>query len=62
MHHKFKNRKLTKIWLEKYDARAPKSGDLAPDFELRDVNGDNPVHLYDLIGEKPVGLIFGSFT
>ncbi|MCP4542169.1 MAG: redoxin domain-containing protein [Chloroflexi bacterium] len=37
-------------------------GDVAPDFELRDINGENPVHLSDLNGKKPVALIFGSFT
>ena len=62
MLHKITHRKHEKIWLEKYDVRAPKAGEIAPDFELRDVNGQNPVHLYDLIGEKPVAIIFESFT
>lgn len=44
------------------DALAPKVGDIAPDFELQDVNGENPVHLSDFRGQKPVALIFGSFT
>ncbi len=49
-------------WQKKYDAQAPKVGDIAPDFELRDVNGENPVRLSDFRGVKPVALLFGSFT
>jgi peroxiredoxin len=44
------------------DALAPKVGEMAPDFELRDVNGQNPVRLSAFRGQKPVALIFGSFT
>ncbi len=44
------------------DASAPKAGDVAPDFELRDVNGENPVWLSEFREQKPVALIFGSFT
>jgi len=51
-----------KGWQREFDARAPKVGDLAPDFELRDIRGENPVRLSDLCGQKPVALIFGSFT
>ncbi len=36
-------------------------GDLAVDFTLNDVNG-NSVNLAGLLGEKPVVMIFGSFT
>ncbi len=36
-------------------------GDLAVDFTLNDING-NPVNLAGLLGEKPVVMIFGSFT
>jgi hypothetical protein len=35
---------------------------MAPDFELRDVDGENPIRLSEIIGTKPVGLIFGSFS
>ena len=51
-----------KSWQKHFDAHAPQPGDLAPDFELRDVNGENPVRLSDFRGNKPVALIFGSFT
>jgi len=49
-------------WQKKYDAQAPKVGDLAPDFELLDASGKNPVRLSSFRGQKPVALIFGSFT
>ncbi len=55
-------RKESKDWQKRYDALAPKAGDIAPDFELRDVNGENPVRLSDFRGQKPVALIFGSYT
>ena len=51
-----------RAWQREYDAKAPREGDLAPDFELFDVNGKNPVRLSDFRGEKPVALIFGSYT
>jgi peroxiredoxin len=49
-------------WQQEYDARAPREGDLAPDFELSDINGKNPVCLSDFNGKVPVALIFGSYT
>ena len=49
-------------WQKKYDAQAPRVGDLAPDFELRDAQGQNPIRLSDFRKEKPVVLVFGSFT
>ncbi len=57
-----KYRKQYRDWQEKYDALAPKAGDLAPDFELRDTNGENPVRLSHFRGQKPVALAFGSYT
>jgi len=57
-----KTRKEATTWQKKYDLHAPRAGDLAPDFELRDVNGENPVRLSDFQDNKPVALIFGSFT
>ncbi len=62
MFETIKYRRQHKNWQKKYDALAPKVGDVAPDFELRDVSGDNPVRLSDYIGKKPVALIFGSYT
>ena len=56
-----KNRKEATAWQKKFDAHAPKVGELAPDFELRDSRGENPLRLSDLKGQ-PVVLIFGSFT
>ncbi len=44
------------------DKRAPKAGDLAPDFTLTDSRGIESVTLSDFRGKKPVALVFGSFT
>ncbi len=57
-----KHRSAAKIWQKQYDPLAPKIGDVAPDFELRDSNGKNPVRLSDFKGKRPVALIFGSYT
>ena len=40
---------------------APKVGDRAPDFALRDVDGAT-VRLSDATARGPVVLVFGSFT
>ena len=58
----FKNRDEAYAWLDRCDPLAPKAGDAAPDFELEDVTGENPVRLSDFRGQRPVALIFGSFT
>ena len=47
---------------KKLDAKAPRAGDMAPDFTLYDIEGKNPVTLSDFHGKKPVTLVFGSFT
>ncbi len=57
-----KYRNEMRVWQKKFDALAPKIGGIAPDFELSDANGENPVRLSDFKGRKPVALIFGSFT
>ena len=44
------------------DKKAPKAGDPAPDFTLWDIRGANSVSLSDFQGNKPVALVFGSFT
>ncbi len=57
--------KQRKEWVacqKKADALSTKVGAVAPDFELHDVNGENPIHLYDFRDRKPVALMFGSFT
>ncbi len=55
-------RNQTKAWQREYDALAPKAGDAAPDFELKDLDSKNTVRLSDFRGKKPVALIFGSYT
>ena len=57
-----KNREEAKAWHERYESLAPKVGDMASDFELCDVRGENPVRLSDFRGTRPVALVFGSFT
>jgi hypothetical protein len=51
-----------RAWQQKYETSAPKAGDLAPDFELYDIRNEQLVRLSDFKGEKPVALIFGSYT
>jgi hypothetical protein len=51
-----------KAWQRRHEPNAPKAGDCAPDFELRDTEGKNPVRLSDFQGKAPVALIFGSYT
>ena len=49
-------------WHRQHGPQAPKVGDLAPDFELRDATGENAVRLSQFRGQQPVALVFGSFT
>lgn len=56
------NREDWATWQRHYSPLAPKPGDLAPDFELSDVRGENPLKLSDVRELKPAALIFGSFT
>lgn len=58
----FKNFVEAKRWFDRCDSLAPKLGDEAPDFELCDTNGENAVRLSNFRGERPVALVFGSFT
>jgi hypothetical protein len=46
------------------DLMTPKvvEGDLAPDFELPRVDGEGPVRLGALLEERPVAMVFGSYT
>lgn len=37
-------------------------GDLAPDFKLKTLDGSKSVRLSKFRGQKPVVLIFGSYT
>ena len=56
------NRKEATAWQKKFDALSPNLGDTAPDFCLTDVSGNISIRLSDFRGQKPVALIFGSFT
>ena len=57
-----RSRREAKEWHEKHDPLAPQVGDVAPDFELQDTQGENPVRLSLFRGQRPVALVFGSFT
>jgi hypothetical protein len=57
-----KNRQQATAWQTKYNAQAPRVGELAPDFELQDIQGANSLRLSDFRGKSPVALVFGSFT
>ena len=37
-------------------------GDVAPDFQLYDLDGKNPVKLSSFRGKQPIVLVFGSYT
>jgi hypothetical protein len=53
------------IGMLRYDQRqegALKVGDRAPDVTLVGLDGVTPVRLSQAIGDKPLVLIFGSFT
>lgn len=39
-----------------------KAGDAAPDFTVKKLNGQVPVRLASLWAERPVVLVFGSYT
>jgi len=54
--------KEVSVWQQENNPNAPKVGEMAPDFELSDFTGDKAVRLSDFRGEKPVVLLFGSFT
>jgi len=51
-----------RAWQEHHEPRAPKPGDMAPDFELHDPTGKEAVQLSGFRGSRPVALVFGSFT
>ena len=51
-----------KAWQEKFNPGSPEIGEIAPDFHLYDSQGENPIRLSDFHDQKPVALIFGSFT
>jgi peroxiredoxin len=57
-----KSRQDATAWQKRFEAQAPKVGDYAPNFELRDSSGSNPVKLSEFHGQRPVALVFGSFT
>lgn len=58
---------VKRAWIRynEYDIRSEGSltvGDLAPDLELAAVPGDGPRKLSDFYRDKPLVLVFGSYT
>lgn len=53
------------IGMLRYDQRREgplKVGEKAPDIAMVALDGVSPVHLKDHMGEKPLVIIFGSYT
>ena len=44
------------------DEMGPQVGELPPDFALKRVGSDDRVQLSSFRGERPVALVFGSYT
>jgi len=58
---------MKRAWIRynEFDIRTEGSlgvGDLAPDLELLSVSGAGPRRISDLYREKPLVLVFGSYT
>jgi hypothetical protein len=58
---------MKRAWIRynEYDIRSEgslKVGDLAPELELASVDGSGPRKISDLYREKPLVLVFGSYT
>lgn len=62
MGHTIANPQEASAWREQHEPSAPRVGDPAPDFTLRDSEGESEVRLRELEGKSPVAVIFGSFT
>lgn len=62
MEERIIDRKTAMAWQRRYGANAPKVGDEAPDFELSDTDGSTTMRMSSYLEEKPVALVFGSFT
>lgn len=56
------HRKRLRPVQKEMDAQAPREGDIAPDFTLYDIKGQDAVTLSEFRGKKPVALVFGSYT
>lgn len=56
------NVRSMRAWQRRYDAPTDKIKDLAPDFELGDVDRENPAPLSDFRGEKSAILIFDRLS
>jgi hypothetical protein len=57
-----KNKADAKAWQAAHEKNVPRVGQPAPDFELSDIEGTEIIRLSEAVVEKPVALVFGSFT
>ncbi len=57
-----RNKAEANAWQAEQEKRVPRVGEAAPDFELQDIAGEQRIRLSDVVQEKPVALVFGSFT
>jgi uncharacterized membrane protein YphA (DoxX/SURF4 family) len=57
-----KYQQIELAWQTRTDKKAPKEGEMAPDFELSTPDGSKTVRLSDFRGVKPVALVFGAHT
>jgi hypothetical protein len=62
MNRTIQDRAAARAWRERHEPDAPRVGDQAPDFELSDPSGSMSERLSNFRGERPVVLVFGSFT
>ena len=58
----FQNYEQAIDWQKKHQTSTPKIGQMAPDFQLLDTEGQNTVSLSSFRNHKPVALVFGSFS
>ena len=58
----FQNHEQAIAWQKNHQTSTPKIGQIAPDFQLLDTEGLNPVSLSSFRNHKPLALVFGSFS
>ena len=58
----FQNYEQAIAWQKGHRASIPKIGQTAPDFQLLDIEGQNPVSLSSFRNHKLIALVFGSFS
>jgi hypothetical protein len=57
-----KYRTIETTWQKQQNRIVPKIGERATDFEVTSYDNTHTIRLSDFRGEKPVALLFGSYT